>query len=69
MPKGRSHFLRLKNSLVPVFLWIQVLLVMSTWIFYRQTVANVHDSEEIANRTGLKSCSHCDQTIAHATFH
>jgi len=55
MKNNWSQMLKLKNSFVLVFLWIQVLLLMLTWIFYRQTVAIVQSSEERGNRIQISN--------------
>ena len=55
MLKNWSQMLKLKNSFVLVFLWIQVLLLMLTWIFYQQTVVIVKDSEDLSNRIQISN--------------
>ena len=44
-----TQIFKLKNSFVLVFLWIQLLLILLTVIFYRQTVLLLQNSEELAN--------------------
>jgi len=44
-----TQIFKLKNSFVLVFLWIQLLLILLTVIFYKQTVSLVQVSEELAN--------------------
>ena len=44
-----TQIFKLKNSFVLVFLWIQLLLILLTVIFYKQTVSLVQASEELAN--------------------
>lgn len=44
-----TQIFKLKNSFVLVFLWIQILLILLTVIFYKQTVFLLQNSEELAN--------------------
>ncbi|QWD65712.1 adenylate/guanylate cyclase domain-containing protein [Polynucleobacter sp. MWH-Aus1W21] len=44
-----TQIFKLKNSFVLVFLWIQLLLILLTVIFYKQTVLLLQNSEELAN--------------------
>jgi len=44
-----TQIFKLKNSFVLVFLWIQLLLIILTVIFYKQTVSLVQTSEELAS--------------------
>jgi len=44
-----TQIFKLKNSFVLVFLWIQILLILLTVIFYKQTVSLLQNSEELAN--------------------
>lgn len=45
-----TQIFKLKNSFVLVFLWIQLLLILLTVIFYNQTVSLIEASEELANK-------------------
>ena len=45
-----TQIFKLKNSFVLVFLWIQLLLILLTVIFYKQTVSLIEASEELANK-------------------